>query len=57
MGGKKSVQVRYYIITISTIPALSNPMFTINFNHQSLSSFTFNVRAGTGYENEILMQC
>jgi len=57
MGGKKSVQVRYYIITISTIPALSNPMFTINFNHQSLSSFTFNVRAGTGYKNEILMQC
>jgi len=49
----KSIQVSYYIITISTIPALSNPMFIINFNHQSLSSFTFNVRAGICYKNEI----
>jgi hypothetical protein len=50
MGGKN--QVSYYIITISTISALSNPMFA-NFSHQSVLSFIFNVRAGTGYKNEI----
>lgn len=52
MGGGISSS-RYYIITISKIPALSNPTFTINFNHQYLSSFTFNVIAGIGYKNEI----